>query len=166
MIRRLSIAVLAAYWAFCVIVFTKLPDRIPMHFNVRGQADGWSDNPIVAWFALPVLATVSVGFIYVLSNLARRTPHLWNVPKKKEFLALREDQRAPIIERMMVVIDVTGLYVVVLMWVMQYGIYRTSFEPTAGLPVLFHIALWGGLLAVLIFSFVLHVKVKKMITAA
>lgn len=52
----------------------RLPDRIPVHFNAAGQADGWGS---------PALLLVFPGFavvIYLLMSLVSRFPAAFNFP--------------------------------------------------------------------------------------
>ena len=166
MIKRVSLALLAGYWTYCIIIYTRLPARIPTHFNSQGQPDAWSDNVALAWFALPVLATVTLLVVFGSAALAHRSPQLWNVPRKKEFLQLTHEQRAPIIRRIIGIMDLVALWVVALFWLAQYATRRTAEQPDTTLPMLFHIVLWGGLAMILILAFNSVVGVRKMIMAA
>lgn len=53
--------------AFTVAVYGSLPERIPTHFNIRGEADSWSSRPVGA-FLLP---GIMLG-IWLLMNVLRR----------------------------------------------------------------------------------------------
>ncbi|MGZ3417587.1 MAG: SdpI family protein [Polyangiales bacterium] len=50
-----SLALLGGTFAVTAAIYEKLPARIPTHFGIHGQADGWSSRAFGAWF-LPVIA--------------------------------------------------------------------------------------------------------------
>jgi len=52
----------------------RLPDRIPIHFNAAGQADGWGSPAMLLVF--PAIAVV----IYLLMSLVSRFPAAFNFP--------------------------------------------------------------------------------------
>lgn len=47
---------LAALWGLSVWALPRLPARVPMHWNLQGQVDGWS-GPLAGALLLPALAT-------------------------------------------------------------------------------------------------------------
>lgn len=54
--RSFAPLVLAAMWAFALVVFRRLPPEIPTHWNLAGEVDGWSGRFPGAFFA-PAAAT-------------------------------------------------------------------------------------------------------------
>ncbi|HEX2208675.1 MAG TPA: SdpI family protein [Longimicrobium sp.] len=69
--RWLGAAVAAAMWAFALAVSTRLPHRIPSHWNLRGEVDGWMEKP---WGVLmqPAIATVLLVVLWVLPRIDPR----------------------------------------------------------------------------------------------
>lgn len=67
----LSVASLTGATALTAAVYDRLPARVPTHFNLHGQVDGWMDRPAGAWillgFALFAFVVVRFG--------ARILPH-------------------------------------------------------------------------------------------
>jgi uncharacterized membrane protein len=55
-----------------VSAWTGLPEIIPIHFNLRGELDGYGSKNTVL-FLLPVMA-----FLYVMLTIAARYPHVYN----------------------------------------------------------------------------------------
>lgn len=49
-----------------------LPAKVPIHFNLSGQADAWGSRPLVV--LLPGIAVV----LYVMLSLLSRVPHCYN----------------------------------------------------------------------------------------
>ena len=70
----LSILALVLLIGMVLYYFPSLPDRIPTHFNLKGEADGWGNKLML--FTLP-----AIGFgLYLLLTFINRTPHLFNYP--------------------------------------------------------------------------------------
>jgi uncharacterized membrane protein len=69
--RWLGAAVAAAMWAFALGVYARLPQRIPSHWNLRGEVDGWMEKP---WGPLmqPAIATLMLGLLWLLPRIDPR----------------------------------------------------------------------------------------------
>ena len=98
MARGALFASVLANWVLAGWWWGELPERIPIHFDGFGNADGWAQRSWWAWFAMPVLATgIALGFGLVLPRvmvaLAKSNSPWLNVPNKKAFTALPEDAR-------------------------------------------------------------------------
>lgn len=75
-------SVLIWYWR-------DLPDRVAIHFNFRGEPDGWGSKYFL--IALPVITLI----IYATLGALRRIPHRFNYPFRiTEANALRAYQQA------------------------------------------------------------------------
>ncbi|MEI7657699.1 MAG: DUF1648 domain-containing protein [Phycisphaerae bacterium] len=89
----------AALWWRAAAWYPRLPDRIPIHFDMSGTPDGWAAKSAATWFLLPGLATLltlalmGAGLV-MIPALARHKPQLINIPSKERFLALDADARA------------------------------------------------------------------------
>ena len=93
-LEAVSLITLAAMVYITIGAFygpTRLPDRIPTHFNAAGRPDGYGSPAMLLVF--PVIATV----IYLLMTLVSRFPAAFNFPvrvtplnrQRLEELALR-----------------------------------------------------------------------------
>lgn len=73
--RWLGPAVVAAMWAFALAVYARLPQRVPSHWNLQGELDGWMEKP---WGAvlLPLIATCVLSMLWVLPRLDPRREHI------------------------------------------------------------------------------------------
>ena len=163
--RALNYTLLAAYWAACFVWYPKLPEPYATHFNIRGEADAWSNGP-GAWFALPAIATATTLLLIGIGKLAQRTPHLWNIPEKKRFLALTPEQRAPIMTVLSGMMDVAGVYSLLVFIVCQWAVYQSAVDARGSMGVTFHVVVWGGVVVLLIYILRLNKRVKQMILAA
>ncbi len=75
-------------------VYPTLPEQIPRHFNVYGQADAWGNTTLVHWLLVPVVALFSVGLIYAPAWIVGAVPASWmNVPDREAYEALPAAQK-------------------------------------------------------------------------
>lgn len=93
----LIVAAQTAIWWRAMHWYPLLPERFPIHFNIRGDPDGWSTKGAM-WFALPIVSLVLLallaGVTLLIDRLARRSPTLVNMPNKELFLRLSEQGRS------------------------------------------------------------------------
>ncbi|MFM7260962.1 MAG: DUF1648 domain-containing protein [bacterium] len=89
-------------WTRAIQWFPQLPERFPIHFDISGAPDRWSDRG-AGWFLLPALSIAILAFFaliaWSLGPMCRGAPGLVNVPRKDLFLRLspagRESVLAP-----------------------------------------------------------------------
>lgn len=62
----LEAALLLAPFVVIAALWNKLPARIPMHSNLRGEVDRWASSKSVEIFALPLIAIAVVALLRVL----------------------------------------------------------------------------------------------------
>lgn len=78
----LAAVLLGATVALVAWAWPEIPERIPRHYNFRGEVDAWGGKSL-----LLTLVAVSAG-IFVLASLTPRYPKLVNMP-----LAITEENR-------------------------------------------------------------------------
>ncbi|MGM9954253.1 MAG: DUF1648 domain-containing protein [Peribacillus sp.] len=59
---------------YLISVWNTLPAEVPIHFNGKGEVDGWGGRALI-W----LLPTISL-FLWVGLTLMERVPHLFNYP--------------------------------------------------------------------------------------
>lgn len=59
---------------YAIIMFGKLPDEVPTHFNINGEADGWGSK-----YTMIVVPLIALVVCLPLEALEKR-PHLHNYP--------------------------------------------------------------------------------------
>jgi uncharacterized membrane protein len=74
---------IAAMWAFALAVYPSLPARIPTHWNLHGEVDGWGGRG--AAFLFPAIAT---GFALLMAVLPRIDPRRANWEKFRDEVRL------------------------------------------------------------------------------
>jgi uncharacterized membrane protein len=75
--KWLNGGIVAAAWAFSLAVYSRLPFRVPTHWGLDGQVDGWSSRPAGAFF----MPAVMVGIWALLTFLPRIDPRRENYAK-------------------------------------------------------------------------------------
>lgn len=68
--RWMAAVLLAAAWALAAVAYVRAPARVPIHWNIEGQVDGWG-GPL-AVFLLPAIATGLALLMYTLPRLDPR----------------------------------------------------------------------------------------------
>jgi len=56
MIDALSVVVLILGWWIALSVYQRLPERVPVHFGLTGEADRWGGRWMI--FLIPLVSTV------------------------------------------------------------------------------------------------------------
>ena len=76
MLDLISLSGLLLIWVFTVIQFSKLPTRIPIHFNFKGEIDNYGNSVII--FLVPVI----VSMVFTGLTILNRYPHLFKYPSE------------------------------------------------------------------------------------
>ena len=75
-IEASTLIILLSLFAYVMINWDMVPEKIPSHFNFQGQIDSWSNKNMI-------LFPVSVSlFLYLLLTVASFYPSMWNIPVK------------------------------------------------------------------------------------
>ncbi len=89
--------VLVGIWLSAIEAWPTLPAKFPMHFDFAGRPDSFVDKSMVAWFLLPVFATVMNVGLSLLSPMiqwmALKHPEFVNMPRKEQWLKLDSQAR-------------------------------------------------------------------------
>ena len=75
-IDRFSFLLFFIIWLSVFVYYPDLPDKIPTHFNGRGQADAFGSKQSI-WILMGVFSSIFIG-IYILNKY----PHLHNYTVK------------------------------------------------------------------------------------
>ena len=69
-----SLLLIVINLAYLISVWNTLPEQVPIHFNGKGEVDGWGGR-VVIW----LLPTISL-FLWFGLTIMERVPHLFNYP--------------------------------------------------------------------------------------
>lgn len=124
--ETLSVIGLIALWALVVIALNVLPDIIPVHFDFKGNPDGYGDKATLIF--LPILTTI----LYAGLTVINRYPHIFNYPVKiTEENALKHYTNATRMIRLL------KLIIILMFSVIVFYQYRTSTGQSEGLGIWF-----------------------------
>ena len=70
-------AVLVTIVAGSLVSYSRLPDQVPIHFDLSGTPDRWGSRATI--FMLPVIAAVVYA---IMTAVSRIKPWYWNIPAK------------------------------------------------------------------------------------
>jgi uncharacterized membrane protein len=97
----LALGAHAGVWWIAFDRYPDLPSRIPIKFDLAGNAIRHVNSTGGEWFALPAIATLITLLLVSLGPLsawlARENPEWINVPNKESFLKRDKEARAEII---------------------------------------------------------------------
>jgi hypothetical protein len=68
LIDSLSVVVLILGWWIALSVYPRLPERVPVHFGLTGEADRWGGRWMI--FLIPLVSTALVSLDYWLFEYA------------------------------------------------------------------------------------------------
>lgn len=71
-VELIGLLFLIAFWVFVVWAYSQLGDKIPIHFNFKGEVDRYGSKNSL--FLLPIIATICYGGLSFLN----RYPHIFN----------------------------------------------------------------------------------------
>ncbi len=74
----LQLLILIAPFAAIVLFWDRFPERIPIHWNFNGYANGYADK----WVGLLLIPAINIGLVALLGSLGRLDPkvHSINLP--------------------------------------------------------------------------------------
>jgi uncharacterized membrane protein len=58
---------------YTLSIYQSLPATIPIHFNIRGEADGWGDRNSI-WLTSIIFPIISIGLYLLLTNISKIDP--------------------------------------------------------------------------------------------
>lgn len=151
-------------FGFSLLTYAGLPERIPIHFDIHGQADGWMDKSLLAWLGLP-LSALGMWGIMALSAKAvdwgRKHPKYLSIPKKEQFLALPPEKQEPVWRRMKAIVHWMAVPVNAMLVYAQVAIYAMAVGGGTGMAVWPLFACLGAMLVITIWLTVRLVRVVK-----
>jgi uncharacterized membrane protein len=96
-------------WVFSAVLYNRMPDRIPTHWNWKGEIDGWGDKQWAAW----LLPGMMLGLWLLFQGLP------WLSPRQFEIQPFRK------------VYD----FIIGLVMLMFAGLHAVFLLPAVGLPL-------------------------------
>jgi uncharacterized membrane protein len=111
---------------FSVATYASLPERIPQHLNAAGEVTRTMQRTVWSWLLLPAIAGATLGFVTWCGAFVARRPEYFNFPEKERFLKIPSEFHGPVLERMRETLDVTGVFLIVVMAYVQFMMWRSA----------------------------------------
>jgi|SRR5690625_797693 len=106
---------------YAIIIYPKLPDEIPVHFNLHGEADGWGGKGAIFMFPL------AIGPILILAYVIGKYSHFLHSGKLTE---ADKNRYIHLSQNIAMINAVIGLTLVYMVWMIKRNAYHlTAFEP-------------------------------------
>lgn len=125
-----------ALWAAAYLTLGKLVGPYPVHFDVSGQPDRWSE---AGWWLHPVLALavslLLVGAVRLARRLAVKSPHWVNIPRKADWVKLPVEGRLRALRALEGLVFGLALFVNLLFVSITLDTYGVATGVQAGLSV-------------------------------
>ena len=145
----ISVASIIAGVILLIVFWLKMPETVPIHFNVKGEPDGWGSK-----YTLIILPIIAIGLFALLTFLEGK-PHVYN------YLIPITEQNAQIqftLARMMM--NVTkNLSTLLLMIISCYSIFQANGSEGTGLNMCLMIIFILMVLSI-IYYFIQAIKYK------
>lgn len=79
--------VIVVTWFVALWYEPKLPEKIPTHWNIKGEIDGWTEKP---WgvYLLPIISTITSMFLMLLPKIAPKGFKLASAKSTYELIVL------------------------------------------------------------------------------
>ncbi len=90
-------------FAVPILGYAGQPDRVPVHFDLAGIPNRWTDKSWSNTLAVPFIALAMTALLYGSAQIVgwvRRHPNMLNLPDKEAFLALPPELQAPVWRQM------------------------------------------------------------------
>ena len=144
-----SVVLLVLLFIYTAKNFSVMPETVPTHFNIKGQADGWGSKWFI-WF-LPFVGVFTYGILL----LAEKLPQFMNYPIK---ITEENAQRQFLLARMF--LKTLKLALVLMFCLIQYAIIRMMLQNGDSLGIIIIFASISLVFIPIAFYFYLAVKAK------
>lgn len=118
----ISIASLLFSFGYLAYIWQDLPATIAIHFNFRGEADGWGSKAVL--FILPPITLL----LYVAMTALRKIPHYFNYP-----IPITEENADRTYRLTLLMLSWIKLEMTLLLGYMQWSIAQAALERASGL---------------------------------
>ena len=149
-LRRVNLALPAVVTLVGALAWRAMPERIPVHFGMDGQADRWADRGVgtfLLFFLLPWVLTLSLFGAARLVRWSFQSPRFVNLPNKKAFFELPPERQAEFREDVVEYLFAVGAAANLLLATALLAIALVAQGRRAVLPLW---AIWPGLAVVFV----------------
>lgn len=127
-----------------IYYYPELPERLPVHWNARGEPDGWARKSFLTVFLLPILGVYLQVVFLTVKHGVLQTKLTLPAQQAEEYLRLKEKGIGMMVQLM----DRLRLVVTVLFATLELNLLATTLEQYTHWKPYLNIGLWG--LAILV----------------
>jgi len=142
-----STGLLVACLLYMALTYSALPETISVHFDGKGQPNGWSDkSSFFVQYSLVVLG-MNVLMLGIFPLLIGRVPESWINLRQKEYWFSTPQRKARIYSRLAIIFHAIGIETNLIFLVCYQMVIQASFP-----EVMFRIHIGGFLVFVVVTS--------------
>lgn len=122
----LNVLLLAILVGFALWAWPRLPERIPLHFGLGGEADRWGHRTLSSWFGAPgigVLLTLGMAWF---RKVFPRHPRWVNLPNRMKLSDVPEAARGPVVEMLSGFFALLQTELLLIFGLITWGSYRAA----------------------------------------
>lgn len=138
-------ALLVLLWAGSLWAYSHLPATMPGHFDLMGQVSYRTETTLARWLLMPILGLLIAASLYTVAHLMHRFPSAMNVPDPATFERLTPDRQSVVVHLVQDVLYGIVALLLLVITVLQVGIYSVAVHGTTVLPVYTRVVLWMSL---------------------
>ncbi|SRR5690606_12657291 len=148
-----------------VVLWSYMPERYPVHFDLFGNPTAWAERSPGLWILLVVVFTLSFLPAHLAQRFLFNDPDttLINVPYKREFLKLPQERKVPVLRRTSRMLGVINTVVLLCWMAVLFLTFFTARSPGSLAAKAAHLGLIGSIVLVLVIVPVEVVLVRRMI---
>lgn len=129
--------------------YPMLPEQIPRHFGLYGQADAYWATTLLHWMLIPFVAIFSGAIVYGSGWLIGRVPERVTVPNQGRYEQLSDRDKHVITTRVQRAVYWMAAPLLVVFGACQVGIYHVATTSDTALPSAVMVTMGGGILLIL-----------------
>ncbi|MDR6553688.1 DUF1648 domain-containing protein [Paenibacillus qinlingensis] len=142
----ISLLVIISMIAYVAYEWRDMPERIPMHFNGKGEIDGWGNK--MSLMAVPLIGVI----IYVGLTLLSKVPHVYNYPTT----ITAQNARGQYQNARLLIHSMKTIILILFMFI-EWSIIQSAKEGNAEL------SLWGlGFILLILFGTIIFFLIRSV----
>lgn len=149
-------------WVIAIFYWDNLPEVIPIHFGISGQADGWANKSVFQVFMIPflqLLMTIGLLFVYYKPQYSDMPTTMWLMTLEKKY----QDHAFKLIRIMIAGLSV---WIGIIFTYITYAMNQSAIDPKYDLSTPIMMSIIGFMLLWLIYWTVKVYKTTKKAIAS
>lgn len=150
-----NVILLGVSWAMSIVAYPRLPSEIPVHFNLSGLPDTWSEKSRFLFFIPPVIQAIFFIGFFILA----RVSHLVYFPQKDKISTLPSEKKRIIFDIIKEFIFLVLIFFNLIFIHFQRSVILTAHQLTPGMDIFYFYSIFG-IIFLLVLLYFLRIKFK------